>query len=154
MSGQAALICSDTAVDSNVGIDRQLDTFRAARRDIEASVLPLATSVDGRIFTFQASLYALDLQVGGYAVVEDGSGMARLGQILALELDRQPGTELTLPPTGGAPGARTEVQIRYARGEGVVIDGDLGPFHDALIRVASETEVRASRARLESLSIS
>jgi hypothetical protein len=134
-------------VDSNVGIDRQLDTFRAARRDIEASVLPLATSVDGRIFTFQASLYALDLQVGGYAVVEDGSGMARLGQILALELDRQPGTELTLPPTGGAPGARTEVQIRYARGEGVVIDGDLGPFHDALIRVATETEVQAWQQR-------
>jgi uncharacterized protein len=134
-------------VDSNVGIDRQLDTFRAARRDIEASVLPLATSVDGRIFTFQASLYALDLQVGGYAVVEDGSGMARLGQILALELDRQPGAELTLPPAGGAPGARTEVQIRYARGEGVVIDGDLAPFHDALIRVATETEVQAWQQR-------
>jgi len=142
MSGQAVSICSDSDVDSNMGIDRQLDTFRAARRDIEASVLPLATSVDGRTFTFQASLYALDLQVGGYAVVEDGSGTARLGQILALELDRQPGTELTLPAAGGAPGARTEVQFRYARGEGVVIDGHLAPFHDALIRVATETEVQ------------
>jgi hypothetical protein len=47
-----------------MGIDRQLETFRAARRDIEASVLPLATSVDGRRFTFQASLYGLQLQVG------------------------------------------------------------------------------------------
>jgi hypothetical protein len=43
----------------NVGIERQLDSFRAARREIEASVLPLATSVDGRRFTFQASLYGL-----------------------------------------------------------------------------------------------
>jgi hypothetical protein len=50
-----------------LGIDRQLDSFRAVRRDIEASVLPLATSVDGRSFTFQASLYSLQLQVGSYA---------------------------------------------------------------------------------------
>ena len=151
MRAKAAPICSDLEVDFNVGIDQQLDSFRRARRDIEASVLPLATSVDGRTFTFQASLYALNLQVGGYAVLEDGSGIPRLGQVLALELDRQPGTELTLPAAaGGVPAARTEVQIRYARGEGVVIDGDLAPFHDALIRVATETEVQAwqqSRAR-------
>ena len=56
-------------VDIKLGIDRQLDSFRAMRRDIEASVLPLATSLDGRRFTFQASLYALQLQVGGYAVL-------------------------------------------------------------------------------------
>jgi hypothetical protein len=36
-----------------LGTDRQLDSFRAVRRDIEASVLPLATSVDGRRFTFR-----------------------------------------------------------------------------------------------------
>ena len=87
-----------------MGIDRQLETFRAARRDIEASVLPLATSVDGRRFTFQASLYSLRLQVGGYAVLNDGGGVARLGQVLALEMDQQPGAELTLPPAAeGAP---------------------------------------------------
>ena len=131
-----------------MGIDRQLDSFRAARRDIEASVLPLATSVDGRRFTFQASLYALHLQVGGYAVLDDGAGAPRFGQILALELDRQPVGELILPPAdGGTPGARTELQLRYARGEGVVIDGDLTPFHDALVRVATETEVQAWQQR-------
>jgi hypothetical protein len=32
-------------------------------------VLPLATSVDGRSFTFQASLYSLQLQVGSYATL-------------------------------------------------------------------------------------
>jgi uncharacterized protein len=134
-------------VDPKSGIDRQLDSFRQARRDIEASVLPLATSVDGRRFTFQASLYALRLQVGGYAVLDDG-GVPRLGQVLALELDRQPVGELTLPPpAGGTPGARTEVQLRYARGEGIIIDGDLAPFHDALIRVATETEVQAWQQR-------
>jgi uncharacterized protein len=134
-------------VDNKLGIDRQLDSFRAVRRDIEASVLPLATSLDGRRFTFQASLYALQLQVGGYAVLDDG-GVPRLGQVLAIELDQQPAAELTLPPTAeGAPEARTEVHIRYARGEGVVIDGDFTPFHDALIRVAAETDVQAWQQR-------
>src|SRR2546429_5687571 len=46
MSTQAVSICSDSMVDIELGIDRQLDSFRAARREIEASVLPLATSVD------------------------------------------------------------------------------------------------------------
>ena len=135
-------------MDSKLSIGRQLDSFRAARRDIEASVLPLATSVDGRRFTFQASLYGLRLQVGGYAVLDDGGGVPRLGQVLALEMDQQPGAELTLPPTTeGTPEARTEVQIRYARGEGVIIDGDQAPFHDALLRVATETEVQGWQQR-------
>ena len=135
-------------VDIELGIDRQLDSFRAARREIEASVLPLATSVDGRRFTFQASLYSLQLQVGSYAVLDGGGGAPRLGQVLALEMDQQPGAELTLPPAAeGAPEARTEVHIRYARGDGVIVDGDLTPFHDALIRVATETEVQAWQQR-------
>jgi DNA helicase HerA-like ATPase len=61
---------------------------------------------------------------------------------------QQPAAELTLPPTAeGAPEARTEVHFRYARGEGVIVDGDLTPFHDALIRVATETEVQAWQQR-------
>jgi uncharacterized protein len=128
------------------GIGQQLDTFRRARRDIEASVLPLATSVDGRRFSFQSSLYGLQLQVGGYAVL-DGGGGPRLGQILALEMDRQSAGELTLPAEGGAPSARTDIQLRYARGEGIILDGDLSPFHDALIRAATETEVQAWQQR-------
>ncbi len=130
-------------MDFSQGIDQQLDSFRTARRDIEASVLPLATSVDGRRFTFQASLHDLELQVGGYAVLEGGAS-PRLGQILALEMDQQAGAELMLPaPDGGAPAARTEVRVRYARGAGVVVDGDPVPFHDVLIRRADEAEVRA-----------
>jgi hypothetical protein len=116
MSAQDASICPDSTVDITLGIDRQLDSFRAARREVEASVLPLATSVDGRRFTFQASLYSLQLQVGGYAVLDDGGGVPRLGQVLALEMDQQPGAELMLPLSAGdALAARTEIQYRYAR---------------------------------------
>src|SRR5271154_3652438 len=93
------------------GYSRQLDSFREARREIEASVLPLATSVDGRRFTFQASLHGLELEAGGYVMLE-GGGTPRLGQVLSIELHEQRGAELTLPAVAEAgPVARTEVPI-------------------------------------------
>jgi uncharacterized protein len=134
-------------MDGTSGISQQVDSFRAARRELEASVLPLATSVDGRRFTFQASLYGLELQSGGYAVLDDG-GAPRLGQVVALELDLQKGAELTIPAAAhGGPKARTEVPIRLARGEGIIVDGGTGPFHDAVIRAAAGSDVRAWQQR-------
>jgi hypothetical protein len=121
-------------------VGSQLDTFRETRRDIEASVLPLATSVDGRRFSFQASLHGLELQAGGYAVLDDG-GTRRLGQVLSVELHQQLAGELTLPSAAGGPETRTELQIRAARGEGIIVDGSSAPFHDALIRPAAGSEV-------------
>ena len=104
------------------GLGAQLESFREARRNLEESVLPLAISVDGRRFSFQVSLHSLKLQIGGYVMLE-GGGTARLGQILSLELD-QLSTELMLPVhPGGAPENRTQVQVRYARGEGVILEG-------------------------------
>jgi hypothetical protein len=110
-------------MDGKSGFGQQVDSFRQARHDLEASVLPLATSVDGRRFTFQASLHGLELQSGGYAVLDDG-GTPRLGQVISLELQVQLGAELTLPAaTHGGPEARTEVPIRLAQGEGLIVDG-------------------------------
>jgi hypothetical protein len=129
------------AVSGESGLGSQLETFREVRRSLEASILPLATSVDGRRFIFQASLHDLQLQVGGYVVLES-DGTRRLGQVLTLELGWQQVTELTLPGAGG-PEARTQVQIRYAHGEGAVLEGDWAPFHDALARVAAGSEVQA-----------
>ena len=84
------------------GLGAQLESFREARRNLEESVLPLATSVDGRRFSFQASLHGLELQIGGYVMLE-GGGSVHLGQILSLELD-QLRTELMLPGScGGRP---------------------------------------------------
>ena len=83
-------------------------------------------------------------------MLDDGGGVPRLGQVLALEMDQQRGAELTLPPTTeGSPETRTEVRIRCARGEGVIIDGDQAPCHDALIRVATETEVQGWQQRAQ-----
>jgi hypothetical protein len=130
-------------VTDEPGLGQQLESFREVRRKAEASVLPLATSVDGRRFSFQASLYGLELQAGGYVVLE-GDGGVRLGQVLTLELGRQLGTELSLPADGGGtPAARTQVEIRYARGEGALLEGESASFHDALVRPATAEEVRA-----------
>ena len=133
---------SSSAMTMDSGLAAQLRSFREARRDLEASVLPLAISVDGRRFSFQASLHGLQLQVGGYVVLED-NGISRFGQVLSLELD-QLSTELMLPTHGeGAAETRTQMLIRYARGEGTILEGEPAPFHDALARPATGAEVEA-----------
>ena len=135
-------VTESSAMTMESGLGAQLKTFREARRDLEASVLPLAISVDGRRFSFQASLHGLQLQVGGYVVLED-NGVSRFGQVLSLELD-QLSTELMLPTHAeGAAETRTQMLIRYARGEGTILEGDSAPFHDALARAATGAEVQA-----------
>jgi DNA helicase HerA-like ATPase len=135
-------ITDSSAMTPESGLGAQVESFREARRNLEASVLPLATSVDGRRFSFQASLHGLQLQIGGYVVLE-GDGIRRFGQVFTMELDRL-STELVLPThAGGAPENRTEIQIRYASGEGTILEGDSAPFHDALVRAATGPEVQA-----------
>jgi uncharacterized protein len=74
--------------------DEHAAEFRAVRRQIEEAILPLATSVDGRRFELQASLHGLELEVGGYVVLESGDER-RLGQVVALELARVDFSEVT-----------------------------------------------------------
>jgi uncharacterized protein len=119
-------------------LDEQTAEFRALRRKLEESILPLATSVDGRRFELQASLHELELQVGGYVVLESDE-KRRLGQVVALELARVDLSEMT---SGDGPlELRTRLTLRSARGEGVVLDGDGRPFHDALARPADPADV-------------
>jgi uncharacterized protein len=109
-----------------------LEEYRGIRAALETAVLPLATSVDGQRFTFQVSLHGLELEPGGYVTIE-GGGSTRLGQLLSLELRHQ---DTTAPGLG-------EVRMRAGGGEGVVLDGDGRPFHDAVVRRASPDEVGA-----------
>jgi len=128
-----------TELSDGPRLDDRLERFRAVRRELEASVLPLATSVDGRRFSFQASLHDLELQVGAYVVL----GEARIGQILGLEMALREGTDLDLPSDDASGfGLRTQVPIRYAKGIGTVLEGDGAAFHDAAVRPATAEEVR------------
>jgi len=136
-------------------VDDRIAEFRSLRESIEASILPLATSVDGRSFTFQASLHGLDLQPGAYVVLEHAAG-SRLGQVLSLALATEEATALEQPIAGAGGTTHSRVFARLARGAGTILGGDGGPFHDALARPAAPDEVRAGleggtggRARLE-----
>src|SRR5215218_159376 len=112
-----------------------LDDYRRMRGHLERSVLPLATSVDGRQFTFQASLHELQFQTGGYVVLEDDKNDRWLGQVLTLRPESSFAADLGLETT------TSSMQIRLARGEGLILDGDLRPFHDAHTRPAESSEV-------------
>ncbi len=76
-------------------LEEQIAEFRDLRRRLEESVLPLATSVDGRRFELQASLHGLELRAGGYVVLES-EGTRRFGQLESLELLTVDGTEMAL----------------------------------------------------------
>ena len=127
------------------GLEGRLDEYRNLRRDLERAILPLATSVDGRRFTFQASLHDLELQAGGYVVLENGIE-PRLGQVIRLEPASREGPGLALDLAEDV-SAHSTILLRYAHGEGVVLEGDGAPFHDATARAATPEEVDAWLAR-------
>jgi DNA helicase HerA-like ATPase len=113
-------------------VQASLEEYRDVREALETAVLPLATSVDGRRFRFQTRLHGLELEAGGYVLLE-GRGSSRLGQVLSLELHSEDATGPGLP----------QVRIRVGSGEGVVLEGDGRPFHDAVVRTARPEEVGA-----------
>ena len=119
-------------------VGASLEEYRDVREALERAVLPLATSVDGRRFSFQTSLHELELEAGGYVTLDD-EGSPRLGQVLSLELRTETATGRGLP----------EVRMRAGHGEGVVLDGDGRPFHDALMRRADPKAVGEWLDRIE-----
>ena len=121
-------------------VTASLEEYRGMREALEAALLPLATSVDGRRFNFQVSLHGLELEPGGYVAIE-GDGSSRLGQLLSLELRHQdantrgPGrTASALAPGTGSssqgadscsttPRCVVPPRTRWARGSRVRPDG-------------------------------
>ena len=115
-------------------------SYRATREHIERHTLPLATSVDGVTFEFQASLHGLTLERGCYVMLEGDDG-ARLGQVTDISADT------ARMEMGGEVGGASSIVLRVARGSGLVLDQVGTPFHDALVRLAEPQEVAAVLAR-------
>lgn len=133
MSGSEEPAAGPTQID-DTGLSAQMAEYRRTREQIERGVLPLATSIDGRSFQVQASLYDLPLRRGGYVVLE-GETASWLGQIT--ELGAQP-TTASVP---GLVGQTSSVRIRLAEGAGIILDSGGIPFHDARARPARPDEV-------------
>jgi DNA helicase HerA-like ATPase len=112
-----------------------LADYRSLRQELESSILPIATSVDGRRFSFQAPLEPLELRVGGYVMLGDD----RLGQLTSLDLTTVDAGELGWNDDSVM--SKTTVRIRVATGAGSLLGGDGTPFHDAILRPALPDEV-------------
>jgi len=119
--------------DLDAELDRRVTSYRRTREQVERTILPLATSVEGARFTFQASLHGLQLRRGGYVALDDGAS-TRLGLITDIAAERV--------RTETADAAAT-VELQLARGSGIVVDTDGRPFHEATVRPASPAEVNA-----------
>jgi uncharacterized protein len=107
-----------------------LEEYRGLREALEAAILPLTTSVDGLSFEYQASLHGLDMETGGYVLLDAGAE-TRLGQVRSLAMDQIETGAIDRPG---------RILIRVARGTGTLLD-DGSPFHDALARRATADEV-------------
>src|SRR5512133_4395159 len=125
-------------------LEQRATEYRALRSSIETAVLPLATSVDGRTFAFQASLHGLEFRVGGYVMLEDAAGQ-RSGQVHSLGLVSEEAA--AVEHTEADTRTQSRVFVRLARGAGAILDGDGRPFHDALARPATPAEVDEWLAR-------
>ncbi len=101
--------------DESSRVTEQLAVFRVRREQVERSLLPLATSVDGRSFTFQASLHDLELRLGGYVVLEAQAG-PQLGQITEIRMDSDVVSAQGFEERGSS------VRIRRAIGAGLVLE--------------------------------
>jgi DNA helicase HerA-like ATPase len=125
-------------------------TSTLGRRALESTVAPVASSVDGRRFTFQCSIHDLALRPGGYVSID-----GRLGQVHAVEAAWVEGPELVAAVTAEVADA-SHLRIALARGHGIVLDEDRRPFHEAPIAPADGAavaawldDVRPARAALD-----
>jgi hypothetical protein len=124
---------AQTSLLPTAEITERLREYRRTREELEQSVLPLGTSVDGAAFAFQASLHGLEVRRGGYVALETHDG-PRLGLVTDVRAD-------TISASSAGEG--TGALIRLAIGEGFVLDGSGVPFHDAAVRPARSDEVAA-----------
>ena len=58
-------------------VQASLEEYREAREALEAAVLPIAASVDGRRFNFQVSLHGLELEPGSARSAITGQAAGR-----------------------------------------------------------------------------
>jgi hypothetical protein len=130
-----------TPPEQNTKTERARDESRALQFRLEETILPLATSIDGKRFSFHTSLHGLALTLGGYVRLTAADGSNRFGQVLSLQEGRTEGPEVDLDLGGDLGTSRYRVAIRWAGGEGVVLDGDGRPFHDAGVAPASPDDV-------------
>src|SRR5262245_32634066 len=100
----AASDLSDRNTRMDDSVDAELRRYRDVRSQLEAQVLPRASSLDGRAFSLQSPVTE-PLQPGAYVTVETPAGVV-LGQVIESDLRLVDGPELE-SAAGEGPRART-----------------------------------------------
>jgi hypothetical protein len=130
------------------GLQERVEQFRALRAQLERMILPLAHSLDGRRFEWQAPRHEPSLTVGGYVMLRSPDGNSRLGQILDARLVEEAAGELGVAADGSGSTLRSTVSLRLVRGHGAVLHGAAGPFSDAALQAAAADEIADYRAQV------
>jgi DNA helicase HerA-like ATPase len=121
--------------------------MRALAKEIETAVPATATSIDGRVFSYQAAVGSSLVSPGGYVALEMDGGRL-LGQIVTQELVVREGPEIgfSVDEDGDGPeaaiGVRARPRLRIVEGEGTVLDPGGEPVVDAAMTPATADEVR------------
>jgi uncharacterized protein len=121
--------------------------MRALAKEIETAVPATATSIDGRVFSYQAAVGSSLVSPGGYVALEVDGGRL-LGQIVTQELVVREGPEigLSVDEDGDGPeaaiGVRARPRLRIVEGDGTVLDPGAEPVVDAAMAPATADEVR------------
>ncbi len=126
-------LVSPSTTPTRSALPAQMAAYRSIREEVERGILPLATSLDGGWFDFQASLHGLTLRRGGYVML--GGAPPRLGQVTDLRVDSQAVSGPFAAEVGGS------LAVRLARGRGRVLAAGAEAFHDAPVRPAAPQEV-------------
>jgi len=120
-------------------VNAELRRYRDVRSQLEAQVLPRASSLDGRAFSFQSPV-AEPLQPGAYVTLETATGLV-LGQVIDSDLRLVDGPELE-SAAGEGPRARSHVRFHAVGGRGTTLT-PAAPFHDAPLAAAAAEQVGA-----------
>lgn len=126
--------------------------FLQLRRRLERAVGAGATSVDGRVFSYEAPVGSELVPPGGFVALVDGERRA-LGQILDQQLVLRPGpvaaVTLNEEGLGSEEGLsmNANVRLRVIEGGGRILAGDGRAFVDAALLPATADEVSAFFAR-------
>ncbi len=126
--------------------------FQQLRRRLEQAIVAGATSVDGRVFAYEAPVGSELVPPGGFVALVDGERRA-LGQVLDQQLVLRPGpvAAVTVDEEGlggeGSLSMNANVRLRVIEGGGRILDGDGRPFVDAVLEPATADEVSAFFAR-------
>ena len=131
--------------DAESGLDAHVGQFRDVRRQLEDAVHPVGDLGRRAPLLLPGSLAGSRAPARRVCGDRGQRSTTRLGQVLDVEVAHMDGPEVgrEIGEAADAFDLRSRTVLRLARGSGVVLDGQSGPFHDASVHAAPPDAVSA-----------